>query len=254
MTEEEKAVEDVALAYAQAHRSELAKKIADPAIYPPDDFPLTVFMAGSPGAGKTEVSKAIVEVLEDREDGFEPIYDKILRIDPDEFRCLLPGYTGRNSYLFQRAVTKVLEKVLDRAFEKKISFILDGTMSNLDVAKKNIDRVLRKNRGAQIMYVYQRPELAWKFVLAREVTEGRNIPLEHFIRQYFAVRANVKQILNLYQDKDVKVDLLVKNNDEVGEVLEMDVTSEQIDALCPETYDHAQLSAILRESKTDEYR
>lgn len=252
MTEEEKAIEEAALLYAQQHRAEFARQIADPAIYPPDDYPLTVFMAGSPGAGKTEVSKAIVEVLEADNEGFGPVYEKILRIDPDEFRVLFPGYVGSNSYLFQRAVTKVLEKVLDRAFEKKISFILDGTMSNIAVAKKNIDRVLRKGRSAQIMYVYQRPELAWKFVLAREVTEGRNIPIDSFVTQYFAVRANVMEILDFYRDADVKVDLMVKNNDEEQDILELSVTSEQIDDLIPETYDPEQLLAILRESKTDE--
>ncbi|MDB5984244.1 MAG: Zeta toxin, partial [Pseudomonas sp.] len=213
---------------------------------PPEDAPLTVFMAGSPGAGKTEVCMAMKEALEEGGGLLGGPEAKVLRIDPDEFRCLLPGYTGRNSYLFQKVVTKILERVLDRAFEKKMSFILDGTMANLDVAKKNLDRVLRKGRVAQIMYVYQRPELAWKFVQAREITEGRNIPLTDFVRQYFCVRHNIKEILNIYRDKNVHVDLLIKNTDSVGEGYEFDVTSEQIDDLIPHAYDREQLLAILK--------
>jgi predicted ABC-type ATPase len=214
-------------------------------------------MAGSPGAGKTEVSKAMKEALESGPapdlhgdfDNLEFESTTVLRIDPDEFRDLLPGYTGANSYLFQGAVTKILEKVLDRAFEKKMSFLLDGTMSNLDVAKKNIDRALRKERCVQILYVYQKPELAWKFVKAREVTEGRKIPLEDFVRQYFCVRQNVKDILNSYDDENLFVDLVIKNTDGTGEGYEFSVTSDQIDDLIPETYDHDQLLAILRESE-----
>lgn len=242
MTDEEKAIEGAAFRYAQQHRSALAHQIADPHLYPAEDEPQTVFMAGSPGAGKTEVSKAMKDALEEGENTDA----KVLRIDPDEFRCLLPGYTGCNSYLFQQAVTKILEKVLDRAFEKKMSFILDGTMANLDVAKKNIDRVLRKNGTAHIMYVYQRPELAWKFVQAREITEGRNIPLTEFVRQYFCVRKNIKEILNIYDNKRVQVDLIIKNTDSVGEGYEFDVTSDQIDGLIPETYDHDLLLAFLK--------
>jgi adenylate kinase family enzyme len=256
MTEEEKAIEEAAFSYARECRAALARQIADPSLYPAEYWPWTIFMAGSPGAGKTEVSKAMKEALEtahiiEGEDEGEPDLApaKVLRIDPDEFRELFPGYTGANSYLFQGAVTKILEKVLDRAFEKKMSFLLDGTMSNLEVAKKNIERALKKERCVQILYVYQKPELAWKFVLAREITEGRKIPLEDFVRQYFDVRQNVKEILRVYSAKGLYVDLMIKNTDGTDEKYEFSVTSEQIDELIPETYDHDQLLAILRESE-----
>lgn len=140
MTPEEIQLEEAAFQFAIAHRRPLAKKIVDTEVFIPERAPLTVFMAGSPGAGKTEVSKAMVEALE--KGGLDVGGRRVLRIDPDDFRELIPGYSGGNSYLFQRAVTKILEKVLDRAFKKRVSFILDGTMSNLGVAKRNIDRVL----------------------------------------------------------------------------------------------------------------
>lgn len=245
---EDEVVEAQALRFARDCRARLARQIADPALYPPENDPFTVFMAGSPGAGKTEVSKAMKIILESSpEAGADDSGSRVLRIDPDEFRCLFPGYTGSNSYLFQKAVTKVLEKVLDRAFDKNMPFILDGTLSNFAVARKNIDRVLRKKRRVQIIYVYQRPELAWKFVQARQVTEGRNIPLEEFVRQYFAARQNVKAILACYQDRDVYVDLLVKNTDGSGGSYDLEVTGQQIDDIIPEIYDRNQLIAILRE-------
>jgi ATP-dependent protease HslVU (ClpYQ) ATPase subunit len=63
MTPEEKAIEEAAFQYAKEHRARLAREIADTKLFPSEISPLTVFMAGSPGAGKTEISKAMVDVL-----------------------------------------------------------------------------------------------------------------------------------------------------------------------------------------------
>jgi putative protein kinase ArgK-like GTPase of G3E family len=59
---------DIVLAaeeYARKHRSRIAREVVDLSIYPQEDSPWTVFMAGSPGAGKTEVSKAFAALLEE---------------------------------------------------------------------------------------------------------------------------------------------------------------------------------------------
>lgn len=242
MTPEEKAIEEAAFQFAKVHRARLARDIADTKVFPSEVSPLTVFMAGSPGAGKTEISKAMVDILEQGTVSVEA--KKILRIDPDDFRCLIPGYSGRKSYLYQRAVTKILERVLDRVFEKRISFLLDGTLANLDVAKRNINRVLASQRIAQIIYVYQEPRLAWQFVQAREITEGRNIPLEAFVAQYLAARRNVIE-LRRYYDKQFFVDLIIKNTDGTASFFEGDVSVERIDALVPQTYDQFELVELL---------
>jgi len=246
MTPEEVAMEQSAFEFARAHRAALARKVADTNIFVSEDFPITVFMAGSPGAGKTEISKALVEIVQSAGDAVQG--QRVLRIDPDEFRSLIPGYTGNNSYLFHRAVTKILEKVLDRAFEKRMSFILDGTLANINVAKRNIDRVLGNRWVAQIMYVYQRPELAWQFVKAREITEGRNIPMDEFVRQYLAARRNIIDIRRSYGENLI-VNLLIKNTDGMDGEYIGDATVDQIDDLIPETYDHPKLIELLTEAE-----
>jgi adenylate kinase family enzyme len=245
MTPQEIAIEHAAFEFARANRALLARQVADTSVYLSEETPFTVFMAGSPGAGKTEISKAMVEALDT---GISSLQAKrVLRIDPDDFRSLIPGYNGSNSYLFQRAVTKILEKVLDLAFQKRLSFILDGTMANLGVAKRNIDRVLGNHRNAQVMYVYQRPELAWQFVQARELTEGRNIPLQEFARLFVAARSNVIELKRLYVDQ-IHVDLLIKNFDGGSQWVELDASSDTIDALIPQNYDQAQLVELLTEA------
>lgn len=125
----------------------------------PDQEPVSVFMAGSPGAGKTEASKSLLSKLENVEKG-----RKILRIDPDELRMEFEDYSGNNSWVFQPAVSILVDKIHDFALEQRQSFILDGTLSSYGKAEENIDRSLRRNRRVQILYVYLTPEQAWEFV------------------------------------------------------------------------------------------
>ena len=77
-------------------------------------------------------------------------------------------YTGSNAYLFQPAESILVAAIHDFALKKKQSFILDGTLSNFDIADENISRSLIRKRHVQIPYVYLNPEKAWKFVRARE--------------------------------------------------------------------------------------
>ncbi|MBF4349020.1 zeta toxin family protein, partial [Vibrio anguillarum] len=144
----------------------------------PEESPASVFMSGSPGAGKTESSKELVASITDDQ-------TQVLRIDPDDLRVEFEDYDGSNSYLFQRAVVTLVERAMDYIFKNDQSFLLDGTLSSYHVAEKNIQRSLDKNRDVLIIFVYQRPELAWEFVNAREKVEGRKILPEHFVEQFF---------------------------------------------------------------------
>ena len=226
MTSEEKRIEQAALEYAKKHRTEIARRLTDPAIFVPEANPVSVFMAGSPGAGKTEASIELLNLK--AADGA-----KVLRIDPDELREELPGYTGENSWLFQRAVIPIVERIHDLALDQEQSFLLDGTLSSYSVAEKNIQRSLRRGRTVQILYVYQEPQQAWRFVQAREAAEGRRIQPEDFVRQYFAARVVVNR-LKAELGKCIQVDLLMKNNDGSHQFYRAGV--DQIDNHIPEKY------------------
>ena len=226
MTPEEKRIEQAALEYAKKHRTEISRRLTDPAIFVPEVNPVSVFMAGSPGAGKTEAS---IELLNLKgADGA-----KVLRIDPDELREELPGYTGENSWLFQPAVIRIIERMHDLALNQEQSFLLDGTLSSYIVAEKNIQRALKRGRTVQILYVYQEPQQAWLFVQAREAAEGRRIQPEDFVRQYFAARDVVNR-LKTELGKRIQVDLLMKNNDGSHQFYRAGV--DQIDNHIPEKY------------------
>lgn len=152
MNSMESQIAEEAVAFARANRRHIARELTDPAIYMPEAEPVSVFMAGSPGAGKTEAS---IELL-----GSFPGWN-ILRIDPDELRDRFPGYTGGNAWLFQSAVARIVDAVLDKAFERQLSFVLDGTFASYEVARRNVKRSLDRGRVVQILYVYQEPRLAW---------------------------------------------------------------------------------------------
>ncbi|VVN95883.1 hypothetical protein PS834_02261 [Pseudomonas fluorescens] len=126
--------------------------------------------------------------------------------------------------------------------EQRQSFLLDGTFSNIEVARRNVERSLRKGRFVQILYVYQDPMLAWGFVKAREAAEGRKIRKEHFIEQYFAAR-DVVNALKLEYGSDIHVDLLLKHIDNSGRLYKAGV--EKIDYHIPERHSRADLKARL---------
>lgn len=233
LSDEEKRIRDEALAFAKANRREIARRLTDPNVYPKEEHPVSVFMAGSPGAGKTEAS---IELL-------ARFGSPVIRIDPDELRSHCPAYRGQNAYLFQGAVSILVEKIHDQALEQSQSFLLDGTLANYDRAKRNIERSLGRRRTVQILYVYQEPRLAWEFVQAREAAEGRRIPTDHFIDQYFAARDVVNRLKAEF-GKAVAVDLLLKNNDNSRRLYQAGI--DRIDTHIPERYTRSDVEQMLK--------
>jgi UDP-N-acetylglucosamine kinase len=233
LSDEEREIQERALAFAKANRRKIARRLTDPKVYVPEEHPVSVFMAGSPGAGKTEASIELIAKLG----------TPVIRIDPDDLRNECPGYGGANAYLFQPAVSVLVEKIHDMALENSQSFLLDGTLSNYDRARKNIERSLGRGRTVQILYVYQEPRLAWEFVQAREAAEGRRIPTDQFIEQYFAARVVVNR-LKAELGKAIAVDLLLKNNDNSNRMYQAGV--DQIDNHIPEKYSRADIERILK--------
>ncbi len=204
MENEHEMIKQKAMRFARANKKAIAMKFTDIETYLPDLHPSSVFMAGSPGAGKTEASISLLDVIKQRKGNLH-----VLRIDPDEFRSVFEDYTGNNAWLFQPAVSILVSAILDVALKQNQTFVLDGTLSNFKIANENISRSLKRNRYVQLLYVYLSPEKAWEFVQAREKKEGRKIPPDRFIEQYFMARQNVNQLKQIYGNK-IKVDLLLK--------------------------------------------
>lgn len=239
---EDQHIENAALVFAKREGKRIAKELTDTSVYHPDEEPVSVFMAGSPGAGKTEYSKNLIAALH---------YDKghqIIRIDADDLRPLFQdfGYNGANSYLFQGAVSLIVEKIHDLVLSQGQSFVFDGTFSNDRKALDNIKRSLDKERSVAIFYLYQDPQSAWKFTQDREKAEGRNIPKSSFIKQFFGSKLTVTKALEAYGN-DIAVYMVTKNyeNNTVEDVIHVKPLHPEIDKYIVRPYTEEELETLL---------
>ena len=232
-TDNDEKIRAEAVEFAKSNKKTIAKRRTNKEQFPQEENPVSVFMAGSPGAGKTEASIALLERFK----------RPIIRIDPDELRGEFSQYTGGNAHLFQGAVSILVDKIHDLVMDQKQSFLLDGTLSRYEVANRNIKRSLEKKRAVQILYVYQEPKLAWEFVQAREALEGRRIQVESFIEQYFGAREVVNRLKREYQSR-IKVDLLIKNIDNSQRSYRAGI--DQIDNHVPESYTRDELGKMFK--------
>ncbi|MEK9130756.1 MAG: zeta toxin family protein [Patescibacteria group bacterium] len=224
-------LEEEAIAFAKKHKVEISRRLTDVSVYPPSEAPITVFMAGSPVAGKTEYSKNLLSLIA-RNPGHHPV-----RIDSDEIRGEIPGYNGKNSSSVQGAVSIIYREMYERTLKNKQTVLLDGTFSHYDKADENIRRSLKRGRQIFIFYVYQQPDVAWRFTQAREKVEGRNIPKEAFVDQFFGARQTVEQVRKDFSDQ-VSILLVRKNylTNEVESVIKILPGGPGLDEYLPDRY------------------
>lgn len=201
--EEEIEKEAVRWVRRQANRKFLLEKFASAEIYLPDPNPVMFFTAGSPGAGKTEFIKGLCGEIEVSQQ------NKVVIIDPDQIRELLPGYTGMNSFLFQRAVSIVVDDLFRHVQKNHQNVFIDGTFSNYERARKNIESSLETYKVVNICYVFQYPSIAWHFTQIREEVEGRNIQREDFVKKLLDAKTTVDKVVQDF-GKCVKLYIIQK--------------------------------------------
>jgi tRNA-binding EMAP/Myf-like protein len=221
----------------------LYNEFANKKDFSPVPIPVTVFMAGSPGAGKTETSKQLIAELSKYVFQKKEIIYPIVRIDADEIRKLCPGYNGYNAHLFQRAVSLGVDKLIDYVNKKKYNALVDGTFAT-DKSISNIDIAIKKGREIYIYYIYQEPLKAWEFTLKREKLHSRKITKEAFVNAFIKARENVNNAKNLYKEK-VNLNVIIKNYVNNIEKIYMNVQS--IDNYVEFDYNEQTLSNIIKD-------
>lgn len=225
-------IQDSAFDWVKQHKKELFLKFADSYYYEQDPYPTTVFMAGSPGAGKTEFSRRLAEQFK----------QKPVIIDADEIRKIIPGYVGKKAYLFQKAATKGVNFLYDHVCKNSFNVIIDGTFAYADPIE-NIKRSLKHNRNVEIYFLYQDPVISWKFTKVREQKEFRNVPKNVFINAYVKSIENVSLVKNEFGDK-IKLNLVVKDFTKSLQTLHLNAS--EIEKLFPKLYTSVELTKILK--------
>jgi UDP-N-acetylglucosamine kinase len=235
MTEEEKRISDEAINYVKANKKSIIDQFARLELYQPDANPVSVYMAGSPGAGKTEFSKSLINIVANGK--------PVVRIDADEIReSLTQFYNGANSYVVQGACGLAVDKIHEFALDHKQNFILDGTFAYFNKSYENINRSIRRNRFVSIYYLFQDPLVAWEFTKKREKLEGRHVPKEVFIDSLLKARENVNKIKQEFGDK-IELNLVIKNFSNATEKFEINI--ESIDPYLDKLYNINDLERII---------
>ncbi len=232
LTPEEQKIADEARAWVRDHRSEIIAHFVGS--IEPVDFPVAVFMAGSPGAGKTEFSKRLIEKLG----------GNIVRVDADDIRDMIPQYSGGNSYVFQGSAALGVEKTYDFVLKKRFHSLLDGTFQKYEKALNNIQRSIDRGRSIDVFYVFQDPIVAWNFTQKRETVEGRNIPKSAFVESFFASNENVKRIKMELGDL-VHLHVVVKDISNQNEEIWYNVDVDDVDLYAKIGYSCVNLEKIL---------
>ncbi|MFO0971239.1 MAG: zeta toxin family protein [Candidatus Saccharimonadales bacterium] len=193
--EEQLAQEAVRWIRRNANKKVVIEQFASLERYQPTQHPLVFFTAGSPGAGKTEFIKGFRESIE------RSLKIKLAILDPDKVRELLPSYTGSNSYVFQRAISIAVDDLFRHVLKHKQSAFVDGTLSDYDRAKSNLEKAIDHYGQVTIFYVFQHPAIAWHFTQLREVVEGRNIKKNDFIEKFLGAKEVVDKLKAAFGDK-----------------------------------------------------
>lgn len=241
LTLEDKRVQNQAIDYLKKHKDDLIRNFII-AKNPLRVGFATIFMAGSPGAGKTEFSKRYMSIATDKKDSELKQWSQklnidiasvdclLIRIDVDEIREFFPQYRKTdnkkgmqgNAHIVQKAANKGLNIVRNYCLDNNISFLHDGTFGNYKTMKKIIKQSLRIGRDIHVFYLYLDPLEAWKFTKAREYIEGRNIIKEKFIEQYFNSQENVSKIKEEFEQK-VKIHCVLKNKENEVQKIELNL-------------------------------
>jgi predicted ABC-type ATPase len=226
--------------WVRANRKKLISSICKEAETVLKEQPTTIFMAGTPGAGKTEFSIKLIESFQ----------ENIVRIDADEIREMMReiGYNGANAEAFQHAATKGVNKIYDEVLKKNYNAVIDGTFAYGNW-RENVDRSLTKNRIVEIYYLYQDPLIAWDYVKKREIKQGRAVPLDVFIDAYEESIKNVQKAIDVF-GKNITVNFAKNDYTKNVESVKVDVSN--IEKYLPKRYTKIELETEINARKINQ--
>ena len=181
-----KELEEKSFEWAKRNRKDIVKNILSK--YDKSDFKAKqiIFLSWSPWAWKTEFINWMLN---------EWFSKYFLHVDLDDLRKIIPWYEWEEADSFHKWAIRIMEMLLDKAFDKKLNIILDWTFWSKSATEKNIERAIRKWYNIKIYYIKFDPILAWKFTLWREVEKKRKVPFLSFYKQYYNSFKNIKRII-----------------------------------------------------------
>lgn len=214
--------------WAKDNKKSLVQKIINKFSTEPQEQPYAVFIAGIPGAGKTELLDRLFDT------------NTVVRIDLDEIVKLFPNYSPDKYYAYRGAANIILDEVFIYCRKHKLNFVIDGTFGHKN-AIGNIEKALKRH-DVLLLYVYKDPLASWKLTQDREVVTNRAINREGFINSCVTVPENVRKAMVEFANK-IEITAIKKDKDSHNFKILQD--SKEIDDLLKHTYTKKELEKII---------
>ena len=217
---------------------ELAKnerdKIVDRELskFAPAKKPITMFTGGSPGSGKSETA-----------DRYLNSFPNVLKVDVDELRKYFTDYVGGNAALFQEAVGYLGNAIHDEALKRNIDILYDTTFWNENSGRRKIKQSLECGRKISVYFVYQSPEIAWEFVLKRELREGRKVEANAFVSRFNNPRITANKMKAEFGDA-INITLFIKDANYKNKSIHKNI--DFIDGYLPKIYTDVEIAEITK--------
>lgn len=149
---------------------------------------IAFFMAGIPGAGKTEFAENARKAI-----------TGLTSIEHDQLVEYIDGYQPEAYYNYRKAGSVLVTRVFNECLQNGYSFIFDGTLSHENGAK-NILRALKNDYKVIVVYVVQDANVAWELTQAREVVKKRAIERNGFVATCNKINKNLLNIFKQHKD------------------------------------------------------
>jgi predicted ABC-type ATPase len=166
---------------------------------------LAYFMAGIPGAGKTEFAKG----LQGSPEG------NFVVIEHDKLVEFIDTYSPENYYTYRKAGSRLVTPLFKFCLENGISFIFDGTLSH-DNGYKNVKKALDHGFSVIVLYIHQDVVSAWNLTKDRETVKKRGIEKTGFIDTCKKINTNLKKIFTSFANNANFAFWIVQKHGEPG--------------------------------------
>jgi predicted ABC-type ATPase len=219
--------------WVKNHKKEFTNKfIRESGASPNKDEPSCIFMAGLPGAGKTEYTKTLIAESN----------IKVVRIDMDEIASMIDSYVPEKADMFRLGAVSLQNDIYEKCHKGYYPFIMDGTLSN-EKTVKSIKTVLNKGYSVKVIYIKQDPQIAWRNTKEREKIEHRSIDKDGFIKSY---NNTINNLHFVKEYNGIKMDIIIKDGSNSTITRIMDAGVSDLDKYVKNEYSIKQLEGLLR--------
>lgn len=147
------------------------------------------FMAGIPGAGKTEFTQNAI-----RESSPE-----LISIEHDKLVEYIDEYKPESYYNYRKAGSILVTRIFEECLKNGYAFVFDGTLSHENGAR-NVNKCLKLGYRIVVVYIVQDTTIAWELTQARELVKKRAIEKTGFIETCKKINANLLHIFRSHKN------------------------------------------------------